>query len=85
MEHIILIISFRQNSASETENIVGRMICRQYILLGLIYLYTIVTHKDKHTIKKDMQKAEPGMGFITCKILGGAQILMCGTRNCMEL
>ena len=66
------------------------MICRQFkwiicILLGLIYLYTIVTHKDKHTIKKDMQKAEPGMGFITCKILGGAQILMCGTRNCMEL
>ena len=37
-----------------------RIIC---ILVGFIYLYSIVTHKDKYTYKKDMQKAEPGMGF----------------------
>ena len=51
------------------------------ILLGLVYLYSIVTNKYKDTYKRDMQKAEPGMSFITitAKLLLVAQIWMYGT------
>ena len=57
-----------------------RIIC---ILVGLIYLYSIVTHKDKYTYKKDMQKAEPGMGFITCKVFMSCSDF--DVWNCVEL